>query len=125
MEIFVNGKQIDIEKCSFKDIVESIIGKQIEDLPAPYETVEDYLGLTDFDLTKTVTDEQLEKFAKMMLKRLEFAKAHKKDVDFKAVNDVLNIEFSELQGTVNEMTNMIKACNLIRSYINDIKNLSK
>ena len=84
--VYVNGKQMDINTCTLKDVIESIFGKTFEDLPEQYSNVTDYLTLPEFDITKTVKEEQLQKFITMLSERIKFAKKHKDDVDIKNLN---------------------------------------
>lgn len=123
--VYVNGKQMDINTCTLKDVIESIFGKTFEDLPEQYSNVTDYLTLPEFDITKTVKEEQLQKFITMLSERIKFAKKHKDDVDMKNIAKTLEVYYKNIPDLIEEMKNMQKACVMIQGYINDIKNLTK
>ena len=121
MEIIFNGKKVDADKLTVQDVFDAIFGKQYEDIPSVYNNPDEYLRLDDFNLFKCTTNEQLKDLSKKLKERLIWNEKHS-NYGKENITDILNQRKANLVDCVNEFNNVVKACNMVIAYINQINN---
>lgn len=121
MEITINGKKVDASKITLQDAIESIFGKQYDDIPKIYDNPYDYLMLAGLDLTgeKCNTKEKVKNLADKLKQRLVWIEKHK-NYDYKDVVDFLKNQIKEVTNSIESLENTLDAHRCIIGYINSV-----
>lgn len=126
MEITINGKKVDASKITLQDAVESIFGKQYDDIPDVYDSPEEYLVLAGLDLRsdKCNTKEKVADLSKKLKERLVWIEKHK-NYNYKNIVDFLSNQTKQVLTSIEMLENSIAAHKLIIGYINSVTEKTK
>lgn len=121
MKIIINGKEVDASSITLQDAIESIFGKQYDDIPKEYDNPFEYLSLKGLNLTtdRCDTKEKVNDLSKKLKERLVWIGKHK-SYKYDEVVEFLKNNMSEVTESIDMLNNTIDACKLVLGYINSV-----
>lgn len=126
MKITINGKDVDASEITLQDAIESIFGKQYNDIPEIYNSPFEYLALEDLNLSidKCDTKEKINDLSKKLKERLVWISKHK-DFKYNKVIDFFKENVNSITDSIEALNNTIDAYKLVLGYINNVINTTK
>jgi hypothetical protein len=127
MKIKINGKEVEASEITLQDAIESVFGKQFEDIPDIHDSPFEYLALKGLNLTITKCDtkEKVNDLSKKLKERLVWINKHKTGYKYNEVVDFLKGNAEEITNGIEALSNAVDAYKLVLGYINSVIETTK
>ena len=124
IKVIINGKEVNPSEITFEQVIESILGKQYDDIPSEYNNPEDYLILKGLNMYNCDNEKTVADLAKKLKDRLIWVKKHK-EYNLEKVKEYFNSDKERVSAIIQGLQYYSNAYACLLSYMNTITEETK